>query len=386
MDSPRVLVLLGTQGACLRGTLRGFTRASRERKWTVLHYHPDSDLEWLLRAWSPAAVVIGPEIAPSAIAQIGGAPLVSVIVDRSSEGIPSAGVAEERVGQLALKHLAERGFRYVSTFRYDDAPFSVARERAFVSAARAAGIEVAVGWGSETYSTEERRERPEAMMAWVRGLPKPCGVFTCTDGWGRTVSRYAREASVRVPEDLALVGADNDVLECELISPPLSSVAIPWEEMGERAAALVHALVSKRVVTGKQVLVTPTGVESRRSTDVLAIDDDLVTDALRWIREHASERLTVPLVAHAVGGGRQRLERRFRRVLNRTVQEEIRRAHVESAKLLLASNTIALGEIARQSGFASASLLNSAFRREVGITPGAYRRRLQKQSRTPSDE
>lgn len=385
MDSPRVLVLLGTQGACLRGTLRGFMRACRERKWTVLHYHPDSDLEWLLRAWSPAAVVIGPEIAPAAIQRLGSAPLVSVIVDRSAEGVPSAGVAEDRVGEMALRHFAERGFRYVSTFRYDSAPFSVARERAFTAAARAAGIEVAVGWGSASYSEEERRERPEALIAWVRALPKPCGVFTCTDGWGRTVARYAREAGVRVPEDLALVGADNDVLECELISPPLSSVAIPWEEMGERAALLVHAAVSKRAASGKQVLVTPTGVESRRSTDVLAIDDELVTDALRWIRDHARERLTVPDVAEAVGGGRQRLERRFRRVLNRSVQEEIRRAHVESAKRLLAADATPLGEIAKQSGFASAALLNSAFRREVGITPGAYRRRLRKQ-RSVGDE
>ena len=117
---------------------------------------------------------------------------------------------------------------------------------------------------------------------------------------------------------------------------------------------------------------------------MFAVDDAVVAKAVAWIREHADRRLTVPMVARAVGGGRQRLERRFRRALNRTVRDEIRRVHVETAMHWLTTTRVDMAEVAKRSGFTSASLLNVAFQRELGMPPGAYRRRTQKQA--SSDE
>ena len=119
-------------------------------------------------------------------------------------------------------------------------------------------------------------------------------------------------------------------------------------------------------------------VAARRSSDVFAIEDALVAKALAWIRQNADRRLTVPMVARALGGGPQRLERRFRRVLDRTVQEEIRRAHVEAAMHWLTTSRISMAEVAKRSGFTSASLLSIAFQRELGMPPGAYRRGAQR--------
>jgi len=137
---------------------------------------------------------------------------------------------------------------------------------------------------------------------------------------------------------------------------------------------------------GQRVLIEPLAVMARRSSDVLAIEDPLVAKAVRWIREHADRRLTVPAVAHAVGGGRQRLERRFRRALDRTVLEEIRRAHVEAARGLLESTHAKMTEVAKRSGFTNAALLSTAFQRELGMPPGLYRRRVQQSLGTGSHE
>jgi LacI family transcriptional regulator len=120
----------------------------------------------------------------------------------------------------------------------------------------------------------------------------------------------------------------------------------------------------------------PLAVAARRSSEVLAIEDALVAKAVCWIRENAQQHLNVPMVAAAVGGGRKRLERRFRRALDRTVQEEIRRARVETAKGLLQTTRASLLDIAKQSGFSNAALLSVAFKREVGMPPGSYRRRV----------
>ena len=386
MSPPRVLVALGMNAGWCRGILRGFMSAAHESGWTLLHYDHQSELDWLVDEWSPSAAVIGPGLEREAFGRLDTAALVSVTVDRTEDGIASVCLDEEGIAALALEHLRAARLPYVTTFRFDESPFAEARERAFVEHAQAVGAEVVPGWGGQDFSPNERGERPAAMVAWLRALPKPCGIFTCTDSWGRVVARYAREAKLRVPEELALVGADNDVLECELISPPLSSVMIPWEELGRHAATLVRLALGSQRIAERRVVISPVAVVTRRSSDVLAVDDALVASAVAWIRKHSDRRLTVAMVARAVGGGRQRLERRFRRALDRTIQDEIRRAHVETAKEWLATTRAPMTEVAERSGFSSASLLSVAFRREVGIPPGAYRRRVQQGVGQPDDD
>ena len=380
---PRVLVVLNTAAAWSRGILRGFMAAAHERDWTLLHYHPDADLSWLAAEWAPAVAVVGPELPAEAVLKLAPTALVSVNADRSAFDIASVCLDEEAIAKLALQHLLNAGLRQLSTFRFDGAPFALARERSFIEAARAAGAHVTPGWGSDGGALERQVEVPASILEWLRGLPKPCGIFTLTDLWRRAVARYVRAAGFSVPEEIALVGVDNDVLECELMSPPLSSVMIPWQELGREAAGLVHRALSGAAIRGRHVVLSPLSVVPRRSSDVFAVSDPLVAKAVRWIRANAQRRTTVTMVAAAVGGGRQRLERRFRAALNRTVHDEIRRAHVEVAKGLLEDTTLNLVQVARQSGFTNAALLSTAFRREVGMPPGLYRRRVHQESQRP---
>ena len=385
VSSPRVLVVLNTNAAWCRGILRGFMAAAHEHDWTLLHYHPDADIDWLASEWAPAVAVIGPELPTAAFARLAPAPLVSVNTDRSGEGIASVCLDEEAIARLAVQHLRDAGLRQLSTFRFDNSPFAVERERAFTEAASAAGARVSPGWGSDLAALAPRIETPAAIFDWLRQLPKPCGIFTCTDSWGRAVARYVRAAELSVPEQIALVGADNDVLECELISPPLSSVMIPWQELGRKAAQLVQNALAGKVIERTRLLCSPVAVMARRSSDVFAVGDPLVAQAVRWIRANAERRITVSMVANAVGGGRQRLERRFRAELDRTVHDEIRRAHIDVAKTLLQSTDATLLQVARQSGFTNAALLSVAFQREAGMPPGLYRRRM-RQEQAPRDD
>lgn len=399
MSPPRVLVVLDTVAAWSRGVLRGFMSVAHERGWTLLHYSSLVDLGWAAGEWAPAAAVVGPGPSCASLAQLAPASLVSVTVDRSKERIASVCLDEERIGDLALQHLLSTGLRHVSTCRYNQSPFAVARERAFIASARAAGIKVAIGWGSDDGLPLNWAEdpavprvmvmeslRPSAMVEWLRALPKPCGVFTCTDGWARPVMRCARVAGLRVPEDIALIGADNDALECELMAPPLSSVMIPWQEVGRRAAELVQRALSGQSIEGSRLVIAPLAVAARRSSDILAIEDPLVAKAVRWIRENIAQRLTVTMVARATRSSRQQLERRFRRVLDRTVKDEVRRARVEVARVLLGTTSASVAEVATSSGFKTAALLNVAFRRELGMPPGVYRRRLRQGLSAAGDE
>jgi LacI family transcriptional regulator, galactose operon repressor len=351
---------------------------AHEHGWNLLHYHPSADLDWLARAWAPVATVLGPEVRGPWPAALRSGIAVSVNADRTAEGVASVFVDDEQIANVALEHMRAKGLRQLTTFRFDESPFAVARESAFLKAARASGARVVEGWWIEGADPSRAHEDPAAMVSWLRELPKRCGVFACCDAWASVVARYARTADLRVPEDVSIVGVDNDAIECELTAPQLSSVVVPWQGVGQKAAQWVRLALSGESIAGGRFVVAPTHVMSRRSSDALAIEDAFVARAVHWVHQHSNRTLTVPSVARAVGTSRRRLERRFHAVLGRTVVQEIRRVRVEMAKRLLSTTGHDLAQIARLSGFTNAALLSVAFRRELGLPPGAYRRRLQR--------
>ena len=300
---------------------------------------------------------------------------VSLNADRSGEGVASIFPDEQRIAELALSHLTARGLRYLTSFRFDDSPFAVLRERRFREAARKAPVELEPPWWVDGATPPRSQEHPAVIAEWLGSLRKPCGIFVCCDAWARVVMRYALAMGIRVPEDVALVGVDNDTTECEVLSPPLSSVAVPWHHAGETAARLLASGLRGGDIGGKRVLVAPVDVVARRSTDVLAVEDPLVLEAIAWIHARAAEPINVPAIVAAVKVSRQRLERHFRASIGRSVMQEVRRVRVERARQLLATSDLSLAEVARHSGFSTLALLSVAFRRELGVPPATFRRR-----------
>jgi LacI family transcriptional regulator len=371
-----VLLSLNASAAWSRGVLRGFTQVARQQGWTLLHYHPMSDLRWLVRVWKPRVVVLQRSSLEVDVCGALGCPVISVNDDASSHGIASVCLDERQIAELAARHLLERGLRDLTTFRFNDGPFAVARERGFVDAVRASGARLAPGWWRDGAEPPRSHEDPAALLEWLTGLPRPCGVFACADSWARVVARYAQVAGLRIPEDLALLGVDNDTVDCELSAPPLSSVAVPWLSVGQKAALLVQRALSGANIERERIVVPAVDVVPRRSTDVTNVDDALVAHAMAWITEHASRPLTLHSIARGVSCSRQRLEQRFRAAIGRTVMQELRRARVDIAKRLLSTTELALPLVAEQCGFSSAALLSVAFRRETGVPPGAYRKRF----------
>jgi LacI family transcriptional regulator len=372
----RVLILLNASSAWSRGVLRGFTASVRQKGWMLLHYHTMVDLRWLMRVWKPTVVALQWSLYRDELDALRSSKVIAVNEDSSRHGIASVCVDETQIGKLAAQHLLAKGLRVLTTFRFDDSGFAVARERAFVEAARAAGARLVPGWWIDGAEPSRNHEDPAAMSAWLEQLPRPCGVFACTDSWASVVARYAQVAGVRIPEDLALVGVDNDPMDCELASPPLSSVSIPWRTVGEDAARLVGRALAGASIDGTRIVVPPIDVVARRSTDVAVVDDPIVARTLSWIGGHLGRPLTLNGIARAATCSRQRLEQRFQGAIGRTVMQEVRRARVDLARQLLSTTELPLSRIAERCGFTSAALFSVTFRRETGIPPGTYRRRL----------
>lgn len=182
---------------------------------------------------------------------------------------------------------------------------------------------------------------------------------------------------LRVPEELAILGVDNDRFECEITRPTLSSIALPLHEIGRTAAGMLDRAMRGQRVTRKPVAIAPVHVVARRSTHLRAVRDPAVRRALTFLQENFHRSIDVTATAAAAGLSRRQLERRFREALGRTVLSEIHRLRVDAAMRLLAETELKVEAVATRAGFSSARQMGEVFRRTVGKAPSACRRQAQ---------
>jgi len=279
------------------------------------------------------------------------------------------------IAEWAADHLLKRGhkrFAYCGMRTRGLDRWSDIRRDAFARrvAARGHPCEVFTGRG---YAPRHWTLMQSELIRWLGRLPKPVGVMACNDLQGRRLLEACRELELRVPEDVAVVGVDNDELMCELSVPPLSSIAPGAQQIGYQAAMLLDALFQRRRRT-KHLVVPPAYLVPRQSTDLIAIDDPLVSKAIRFIRDRAAQRIGVPDVVRHLDVSRSTIETRFKRHLQRTVHDEIQRVRLEIARRLLTTSNEPLHVVAERAGYRTVQYMSVVFRRELGYTPGYFRR------------
>ena len=184
-----------------------------------------------------------------------------------------------------------------------------------------------------------------------------------------------------MPEQIAVIGVDNDEETCRLADPPLSSVMDNAREVGCRAAAMLDEMMTRGAgAKPRSVLVPPAGIAMRRSTEVTAVDDPLVARACQLIRDQACGGLTAEALASAVRVSKSLFYARFKKALNRLPHEEIVRTRLDQAQALLRQTRLPLAEIAARCGFTHPEYFSVSFKRELGVTPGRFRRNAAQES------
>lgn len=282
---------------------------------------------------------------------------------------------DKMIAEWAADYLVERGlqhFAYCGMRPRGLDQWDKVRRDSFHSRIIKHGYECAIFTGRH-YASRKWSLMIAELKNWLLGLHKPVGLMACNDSQGRHVLEACRQSDLRVPEDVAVIGVDNDELVCELAIPPLSSIAQSTEQIGFRAAELLDTLMSGRRRHPGHITVPPTCLVARQSSDTVAVDDEVVSLALEFIREHASELVGVPDVARHVGVSRSTLEKHFKRSFGCTVHDEFQRRRLRIARRLLTCSDLSLQVIAERSGFRSAHYMSSVFRREFGCPPGRLR-------------
>ncbi len=302
-------------------------------------------------------------------------PLVDLRGGGRRHDIPLVHSDDVEVGRLAAEHLIDRGFKCFGFYGQTDSPWAHDRCEGFRAAIAASGGELFVFDGRAEFEGPHAWDQAEAQVqAWLEPLPKPLAVLAENDDMADRVLNAARRAAIAVPDELAVIGVNDDSATCEICDPPLSTVMRDFEHQGYLAAELLHRLMNGQPPPAGPVLIRPLGVSTRQSTDVLAIDDPDISAAISFIRRHACDGIGIDDVLKEVPLSRSVLQRRFRRVLGNTVNDTIIVQRIKRAQQLLSETTLPLQEVAEIAGFQHQQYLGAVFRKRLGTTPSRYRK------------
>lgn len=388
----RVALLIESSRAYGRGLFLGIAKFVREHhEWSVQSEEwkwTDAFPAWL-RNWDGDGVIARVETPKMAafIKQLG-VPAVDLRGSVSGFDMPLIDTLDSKVASLAAEHLIDRGFRHYAFCGFVGANYSDKRSRWFQERLAQSGYACHVycpplrAAELQTIGYEKQGLLfQEDLGRWLVSLPKPIGVMACNDIRGQQALNLCRRLNLAVPEELAIIGVDNDEILCELSDPPLTSVVPDTFRIGYDAAVLLERMMAGGKPPAKPILIPPRGIETRRSTEVLALDDRQLAVGLRFIRDHAFDSITVNEAAKAAGLCRRVFERRFAAQMGRSPKAEVLRLRLERVKQLLADTDWNLAQIAERTGFNYSEYLHTVFAQKVGVTPGDFRKQAELASR-----
>jgi LacI family transcriptional regulator len=388
-----VALLIETSRAYGRGLCQGVARFARERGDMVL-FTQEQDIPKALPAWvrrwhgdGILARIHNPEIAAELKSL--GVPVVDLLGRELYDGIPLMTPDPRGIAAMAVRFFLNAGFERFAFCGYPSISFSERRCEAFVERLKEEGFPCLcyrppAGFRPDILNPEPAGDKHGLhLLRWLKSLPKPIAIFACNDVRGQRILSICAENGILVPEEVSVMGVDNDDVLCNLTNPPLSSVDPNAEEIGYRAAALLETLMSGAPLPNPMLMeIPPKELVERTSTDTVAVSDPATAKALRFIRLNAySGGVSAHSVVDVVGISRTSLDERFKLHLGRSISDELMRVRLQRVKSLLRETELPLPKIARLSGFFTASHLCVAFRRAHKQTPGEYRKSASQQNK-----
>ena len=374
----RVKLLVETSRSYGRGLLKGIARYSHlHGPWSFMTEHAlyrctgrkhSASSDWQV----DGIIAFIPDVKQiDKIASIG-IPAVVQGVYQAIADRPTIVCDNYAVGQMGAEYFLERGSPNYAYCGFRNMYWSEGRCRGYCETLARAGKH------AEVFEPRRRRVSENMEMSllleWLLLLPKPVSLMACNDDRSHDIVRTCMAAELHIPDDVAILGVDNDPIVCELSDLPLSSIVLSTEKAGYDAAALLDQLMLGKQMQNARILVEPLYVESRRSTDILTVSDTEVARGLRFIKETPRQKITVDDVVYEMCLPRRTAEKKFRRVTGMSINEMIRRERVNLVAKLLVESDLTIEKIGENVGFISTSYMIQVFKKVMGTTPLAYRR------------
>lgn len=379
--SHRILLLFNSSGSYDRGFLKGiFNYARFNTSWIFLREAPYFKLRKdkgsiinKIVNWKPDAIIMCENFFTSEIISL----KIPIILSPFTEIFPNVinVVADDyAIGQMGAEYFMDKNYKYYGYYGTQDSFWSRERKRAFVSTLKSKGFE-AFCYESERKAIDFNWENePYRIAAWLKQLPLPLALMTCADDWSQLVVEAAKITNLRIPEDISVLGVDNDELICESSNPPLSSIKQDSEIIGYEAAYLLDQIIKGNKVPSENIVGAPINIVVRQSTDMLAIKDQNLVKALNYINNNAFEKhLRVEEVVKATNLSRRMLEKKFQQIIGSTIGNKIKQTRLNFISEKLINTDIPIEIIAFEMGFPSSANLSSFFKKGKKVSPLKYR-------------
>ncbi|MBN1765163.1 MAG: XylR family transcriptional regulator [Sedimentisphaerales bacterium] len=386
MDKNRkIILMLDSSRAADRGIIRGIVEYSHLRGyWSFYRYSPlfrtppftqkqsVSILQRLQKLDADGIIGYIPsdkKLVHSIIRK--GFPAVSLPIRAPIDGLINI-QQDEKVGAIGAEHFLERGFEHFAFCGTHDF-WSIIRRQGFSRRIEQAGFSVRM------YSLSRERKKREfelnRMARWLGKLPKPVAIMTSNDERSADLVEACHINNLKIPEQVAILGVDNDEMICGLSSPPLSSIKLNFEKVGYQACRIIDKIISNRKLTQQGIIFHPMGIVTRQSSDILAITDQQVASAVRFIRGNARRNIHVRDVVNHSTLSIRALQQRFKKYLGRGINQEIRRIRIQQFAEMLLKTNLTVYQIAHDLQIEDINHISRVFKQEMGYTPIEYRKR-----------
>lgn len=339
-------------------------------------HRPWKEIARLLDAMRPAAILT--EWLPGTTRKILALGYPTVIADTDSifPRATSIDVDDQAVGKAAADYFLRGGYRHFACLS-NGRPYAKQRVDAFAATLAKAGYRCPVRMetdAGDVYYMESWRGADSDLARWLVTRPKPLAIFAVHDPMGRLICEACRHNGLHVPEEVAVIGANNDELVCNLSYPALSSVLIPWDRLGTAVGEAVIELLGTGKTRSSPTIIEPGPVIPRESTDLVATQDVSLRRSLRFLQERFREPITIGRMCDELRISRRALERRFNEHLGRTPWEFLCQLRVDRAKHLLVDTALPISRVADLAGFGDTERLAVVFKRLTGRRPSDFRK------------
>jgi LacI family transcriptional regulator len=383
---PKVVLLIERSRAFGRGLLHGIVQYSNLHGPWLFYIEPEvyrkgrgQSYKWIRNLDADGIIGYVWDVnITKMIANLGLPAIIYYDVEKPTLKVCRVVTDQVAIGHMAAEYFLERGFQHFAYCGFDDTVWSPQRCENFSRVVAASGFETFFYRQPRAKQSRTSSNEQTIIAKWLSTLPKPVAVMACNDDRSQDILAACKIAGLKVPEEVAILGVDNDELVCGLSYPQLSSIALSTERAGYEAAKVLDKLMrgQKIAENEKVVSIFPLHVVTRQSTDIMAIEDKYVAEAVNFIRRHSREVIQVGDVAKAVGLSRRALEQHFSKALTHSVLEEIKYTRVNQMANILIGTSLSVSQVARLLGYPDASNISRYFKQQKGVSPSGYRKKF----------
>jgi LacI family transcriptional regulator len=370
------------------GLMAGISKYIRDRGDWQLIIWPDCSQKSLAflkeRGCKGAFVSVQTTIKAKELLQIG-IPVIGVATIQNLLNLPIISANSKEVAQMACEYLLKKKFENLAFFGLTQARWSAERLEHFSRYLAKRCYNVHVFKEKQVLLTKDTtpftrlwintalNTGQQKLIEWLKQLPKPVAILASCDIFASHLINVTKEAGLNIPDEIAILGVNNDNAICNICDPPLSSIAFNFNKAGYSAAKLLDKMISgQETMRGQCIEIQPTHVETRGSTDFYAIDDPAIVQAMQYIRQNGNTPLQVDAIANHVCMSKRALQLKFHDVIGKSIHDEIIQAHFDIAKAMLIETNLPIDEIAARSGFHYTSNMRRAFQKIAGMLPHKY--------------